>query len=252
MDGCQDPLESLGQDIAHLLDGARLSLQNALVLLQAAAQVESSAESTASFLASMGAEEIGKAVLLKRRGHWLLYNAQIRLHTRMFADDPGWADGAKRLHDIPSWERFADRRGPLFAHAKKLQALREYYQDAHPQVIEATESKIVLASIDVFAGRSASQVRATIEDSIYVGLDGEMRWRSPVPCIRGIAGFVRAMEEAVGGLDAALEAEEKHTGSQLAYVRSMVEHHGFDAAEICPLSELPNKRVLTRSGSELD
>jgi len=234
MDGCQDPLESLGQAIVQLLDGAHLALMNARVLLQTAAQVESSSESIASFLASMGAEEIGKAVLLKQRSHWLLYNAQIRLHTRMFADDPNWVDGAERLHEIPSWEQFAGRRGPLFAHVKKLQALREYYLDAHPQVVETTDSKIVLASIDVFAGRSASQVRATIEDSIYVGVDGD-GWRSPVPCIRGIAGFILAMEEAVRGLDAGLAAEQKHTDSQLAYVRSMVEHHGFDAAEVCAL-----------------
>jgi hypothetical protein len=183
MDVCQDPLETLAHAIAQLLDGAHMSLQNALALLQAAEQIEPSAESAASLLASMGAEEIGKAVLLKQRGHWLLYNSQIRLHTLMFADDPDWTDGASRIHELKPWGTFASRRGPFFSHREKLQALREYYQDVHPQVIEATDSKIVLASLtsllDALLLRSARRSR-TLSTSEWPKTGGVLRCRASV------------------------------------------------------------------------
>jgi len=43
------------------------------------------------------------------------------------------------------------------------------------------------------------------------------------------------MRQAADGLDAALVTQQRHTDSQMAYVRSMVEHHAFDAADVCAL-----------------
>ena len=237
MEGQPGSLAILEDALMQHLAGVDAALESARGLLQAATMVLLGSEPTASYLVSMAAEEIGKALLLRRRERALLHNAETRLHTQLFRDDPFWIDGAKHLIDVLPWGAFVGRgKGGLCDHRAKLAALRDYYKDAHPHVVENSGSRIVLASIDMFAGLSAAQVRTTVENAVYVGWDPAARtWRLPRPCVNSVDAFVAAMQEVVERIAADLPASRERIRVQVRYIGETAAHSGFDVDQICAL-----------------
>lgn len=223
--------------LEKLLLGVEAALENAQNLLAAASATAVQSESTASFLASIAAEELGKALLLRDRFRILLNNADIRVHSRMFADDPEWIALGQNLASVLPWGTFAGRpgshKGGLHDHVAKLNALRDYYRDALPQVVKATSSELVLASIDVFAGNDAVDVRKGIENSLYVAWDEAANaWRRPRCCIVHLPEFLDAMREVRGRLAADLSAERTHFHAQLQYLARAPASLGLSENEV--------------------
>lgn len=221
------------------LDGSEAALRNAGSLLTTAAAVLGESEATASFIASIAVEELGKALLLRKRTRAQLNNASIRLYSRLFADRPEWVDREKELHAVAPWDEFVRRArdGGLRDHEGKLDELRAYYRQALPQVIRATDSEIVVASIDIFAGQSPAHVRKTIENALYLRWDDSSgEWRQPAQCIAEVRGFLDGMSEVHQRLTSDLPSERAHVARQLEILRGHAEANGLRESLIFRLS----------------
>jgi len=216
-----DPFVRFRDTLFRHVAGAESALGNARSLFLTAGLSQSAP--TASFIATIGAEETGKCLLLRERARILLNNAEVRVHTRLFADDPNWADGERLLRDVLPWGVFVGRKGThaggLHDHEAKLQALRDYYKDAHPQVMKATTTEIVLGYIDLFAGASAQSVRRAVEKSLYVGWDEQSKqWCEPAACVADVPVFSEAMREVTDRLSSDLPKERERMRMMLDYL----------------------------------
>jgi hypothetical protein len=82
-------------------------------------------------------------------------------------------------------------------------------------VIESTTDRIVLASIDVFAGANATAVRQSVEAALYVYWSRSGQWNAPKSCIANVPNFVSAMSQYADDLSNRLKSSHEHLLARL-------------------------------------
>jgi len=219
----RDSIARFRQSIAQHFAGSQLALDNAKTLLDVAEDSDRHSTATASFIASLAAEELGKAILLLKRQADLIYNAEFRVHSKLFSDALDWTDGSIQPQSVLPWSGFVGRAGThgggLRDHRAKLQAVRDYYQTFHPQAKPVSDDTLELVFVDMFAGFKVEQVRAAVERSVYLSWDDASHdWRLPVACIPNLTDFVTAMRNVADGLTSSIDKGRTHSEGRVQYI----------------------------------
>jgi len=218
--------------ITRYIAGAEEAVDNASALFDVAERCAGSAAAPASFIASIAAEELGKAILLWRRATALVLNAEARMHALEFPGDSTLSKPT--LRPVPPWTDFEkkNKQGCLRHHATKLEALSDYYADVHPHVTRQGDTLLV-STIDVLAGKGGRAVRSSVEESLYISWDESIgAWHAPRPCIASIDSFVSQMRDVVESLRERVTKPLGGLEGHLKYVVSTVEARGLDTAAV--------------------